>query len=156
MAGARGGQVPRRLGPRPVADGRLTWHAGSFAELLALDAAVVAVDMPFGLPPDGRRREADVAARRLLGVQRASVFLAPPRAALHATSQSDATRLSRALPRTGCAPSTCRRRDRIGPVRTTGLDAVAAAWSGDRWDRAVADVLGGELDATVLPMRIVA
>ncbi len=36
-----------------------------------------------------------------------------------------------------------------------GLDAVAAAWSAERWRRGLADVLGGDRDAAGLPMRIV-
>jgi predicted RNase H-like nuclease len=35
------------------------------------------------------------------------------------------------------------------------LDAVACAWSARRWLRGEAEVLGGEVDATGLPMRIV-
>ena len=213
--GCPGGWVAAR-----VADRRVTWHAGSFGDLLALDVAVVGVDMPVGLPPDGRRRAADVEARRRLGPQRASVFFAPPRAALHADCQSDATRLSRAaggagvslqtfhllgkvaevdallqqdaslvrrvvevhpevslrrlggrpLPSKRTSPGREARRallrtwlpdldlpaSRPGRARPDDcLDAVAVAWSADRWHRGVADVLGGEPDATGLPMRIV-
>jgi predicted RNase H-like nuclease len=213
--GCPGGWVAAR-----VAGGRVTWHAGSFSELLALDATVVGVDMPIGLPPDGRRRAADLAARQLLGVQRASVFFTPPRGALHAASQSDATRLSRAAGAAGVSiqafhllgkvaevdallqqdvdlvrrvvevhPEVSLRRlggRPLPPKRTADgrerrlallrtwlpglalptprpgrarpddcLDAVAVAWSADRWHRGVADVLGGEPDATGLPMCIV-
>jgi predicted RNase H-like nuclease len=35
------------------------------------------------------------------------------------------------------------------------LDALAAAWSARRWAAGVADVLGGDVDAAGLPMRIV-
>ena len=35
------------------------------------------------------------------------------------------------------------------------LDALACAWTAERWRRGEAEVLGGELDATGLPMRIV-
>ena len=35
------------------------------------------------------------------------------------------------------------------------LDALAAAWSAHRWQQGRAEVLGGELDATGQPMRIV-
>jgi predicted RNase H-like nuclease len=35
------------------------------------------------------------------------------------------------------------------------LDALAAAWSADRWARGEAEILGGDLDSAGLPMRIV-
>jgi predicted RNase H-like nuclease len=47
--------------------------------LLATDAAVVGIDMPLGLLETGWR-EADRAARGLLGARRSSVFAIPPRA----------------------------------------------------------------------------
>ena len=84
-----------------VEDGRVSWHVGDFATLLRLDAAAVGVDIPVGLPPDARRRAADVEAREVLGVQRSSVFFAPPRVVLEAVDQPDATRLSRAAGSTG-------------------------------------------------------
>jgi predicted RNase H-like nuclease len=59
----------------------------------ALDA--VAVDMPIGLPgAPGERRACDVAARRLLGPRRSTVFPAPPRCFLGATAFADVRRLS--------------------------------------------------------------
>jgi predicted RNase H-like nuclease len=74
----------------------LSWHGGSFAGLLSLDADVVAVDIPIGLPADARRRLADLEARLELGGQRSSVFFAPPRVVLEAATQPEATALSRA------------------------------------------------------------
>src|SRR5262249_5153727 len=55
----------------------------SFREVLAatVECAAIAVDMPIGLP-DATPRAADVAARRLLGPRRSSVFPAPVRATL--------------------------------------------------------------------------
>ncbi len=79
----------------------LTWHTGSFRDLLALEADVVAVDIPIGLPAGAERRAADVEARAALGRQRSSVFFAPPRVVLEAVDQPDATRLSRAAGSTG-------------------------------------------------------
>jgi predicted RNase H-like nuclease len=57
--------------------------ASTFAQArdLAVGAAVVAVDMPIGLPVTGVRA-ADVEARAAVGPRRSSVFPAPPRAAL--------------------------------------------------------------------------
>ena len=53
---------------------------------------VVAVDVPIGLLGRGAR-DCDVEARRLLGVRRSSVFPAPIRPILTATSQTDASRI---------------------------------------------------------------
>ena len=84
-----------------VEDGHVSWHVGDFAALMLVDAAVVGVDIPIGLPPDARRRAADVEARAALGRQRSSVFFAPPRVVLEAADQAHATRLSRAIGSTG-------------------------------------------------------
>lgn len=43
----------------------------------------------------------------------------------------------------------------LGPALDDVLDAVACAWSAQRWADGVADVLGGELDGLGKPMRIV-
>jgi predicted RNase H-like nuclease len=59
------------------------------------DISYVAVDMPIGLP-DGPRA-CDRAARTNLGPRRASVFSAPPRAALGATTYHEALHRSRAV-----------------------------------------------------------
>lgn len=89
--GCPGGWVAAR-----VEDGALTWHVGDAASLLALDAHVVGIDIPIGLPAGADRRAADVAARQALGPARSSVFFAPPRVVLAATSQPEASRLARA------------------------------------------------------------
>ena len=44
----------------------MRWHVGAFADLLALPAEFVAVDIPIGLPAAGRCRTADIAARAAL------------------------------------------------------------------------------------------
>jgi predicted RNase H-like nuclease len=80
---------------------QVSWHAAAFVDLLGLPAAVVAVDIPIGLPTGAARRAADVEARAVLGRQRSSVFFAPARAVLEAVDQPDATRLSRAAGSTG-------------------------------------------------------
>jgi predicted RNase H-like nuclease len=214
--GCPGGWVAAR-----VEDDELTWHCGSFVDLLRLEAAVVGVDIPVGLPTGAERRAADVQAREALGPQRSSVFFTPPRTVLEAASQPEATALSRAAGSTGVSiqlfhvlakvaevddvlqrdadaarrvvevhPEVSLRRlgevdvlpskrtpagraARISvlrrwlpglalPDRLPGrakaddcLDAVAVAWSADRWARGQADVLGGDRDGTGLPMRIV-
>lgn len=53
----------------------------SFSEVLALDAAIIAVDMPIGFPQgSGRAAERDVRSR--LGARQSSVFSVPSRAAV--------------------------------------------------------------------------
>ena len=70
-----------------VEDDEVSWHTGAFADLLALPATAVAVDIPIGLPPGAERRLADVEARAAIGSQRSSVFFAPPRVVLEAVDQ---------------------------------------------------------------------
>ena len=55
-------------------------------------AGVVALDIPIGLPEKGSR-ECDLAARKLLGPRRSSVFPAPIRPALLAVTHGDASRI---------------------------------------------------------------
>jgi predicted RNase H-like nuclease len=67
----------------------------SFAEVLALGAAAVAVDMPIGLT-DAGPRSCDIEVRRRLGVRRASVFPAPIRPVLGASTYDEALAIGRA------------------------------------------------------------
>lgn len=53
----------------------------SFAEVLAMDAAVIAVDMPIGFPR-GSGRAAEREVRQRLGERQSSVFSVPSRAAV--------------------------------------------------------------------------
>lgn len=205
-----------------VSAGAVDWWSGSFADMLALRADVLAVDIPIGLPVGPERRRADVEARELLGPQRSSVFFTPPRVVLEAGSQPEATRLSRAAGSVGVSIQTFHILSKVaevddavragrGPVievhpevsfrrlaETVGapvafaskrtargreqrldvlrrwlpelvvpsprpgraaaddcLDAAVTAWSGQRWLEGQADVLGDEVDAVGLPMRII-
>jgi predicted RNase H-like nuclease len=65
------------------------------ARLAAGELAHVAVDMPIGLPERGPR-PCDLAARKLLGPRRSSVFPAPVRAVLGASTYPEALARSRA------------------------------------------------------------
>lgn len=58
--------------------------------------AAAAVDIPIGLPETGPR-DCDRLARRMLGPRRSSVFPAPARAVLQATSYAQACALSREI-----------------------------------------------------------
>ncbi len=69
--------------------------------------ALVGIDIPIGLPDQGRRR-CDVEARRLVGARRSSVFPAPPRAALAATTYPEALTLARAATGIGLSQQTFR------------------------------------------------
>jgi predicted RNase H-like nuclease len=77
------------------AGGAVRWHFWTIAETPDLldAAAVVAVDMPIGLPHHGRRA-CDLAARERLGRARSSVFPVPSRAVLEVEAYGDAVRLA--------------------------------------------------------------
>jgi predicted RNase H-like nuclease len=63
--------------------------------VLALDAAIVAVDMPIGIPErSGRAVEGEV--RRLLGQRQSSVFSVPSRAAVACADYREACRANQA------------------------------------------------------------
>jgi predicted RNase H-like nuclease len=183
----------------------------SITQALAVDADVVAVDMPIGLPRRGRR-ECDLLAKRVLGRAHPRVFLAPPRDVLAATSYGDAGARHRAhADGHGLSVQTWNIVDKIRevdaaaddprlvevhpelsfarlagavlaskhgpegrPVRLRalarrwpalrdvppgldGVDALAAAWSGERWLRGEAETLPGvpPRDDLGRPMRLV-
>jgi predicted RNase H-like nuclease/predicted enzyme related to lactoylglutathione lyase len=65
-----------------------------FAEALLVDATVVAVDVPIGIPEEGER-PADEAARRFVGPRAASVFATPTRQVLEAGTYDEARRVAR-------------------------------------------------------------
>jgi predicted RNase H-like nuclease len=89
-----------------VTGSTIDWYAGQLADLVALPAAVVAIDIPLALPVDGRRRACEVAARERLGPQRSSVFFAPPSAVLAARDHAEASALSRAAGSVGVSIQT--------------------------------------------------
>jgi predicted RNase H-like nuclease len=69
-----------------------------FQEVLAERAAVVAVDMPIGLPEQTGigGRAAENCVRPLLGARQSSVFSVPSRAAIYASDYGEACRLAQA------------------------------------------------------------
>lgn len=97
LDGCRGGWIAIGLsGEGRLAFAGVVETAGQFVETLP-GGAVVAIDMPIGLPAAGTR-PADVEARRLLPPGRkSSVFPCPPRPLLAARSYPEAQRMSRAL-----------------------------------------------------------
>ena len=72
----------------------------TIGELVTAAGAVegIAIDIPIGLPDDGRRRAADEQARTLIGRRASSVFYAPARSALlletFAAANAESVRLS--------------------------------------------------------------
>jgi predicted RNase H-like nuclease len=87
--GCRGGWLAAGLNDADHVDWQ--WTA-DFAELLRQPADVVAVDIPIGLPDDGIRA-CDVQARRALGRRGVTVFPAPVRRVLGATTYTEARAL---------------------------------------------------------------
>jgi predicted RNase H-like nuclease len=65
----------------------------SFAEALLVEAEVVGVDIPIGIP-ESAPRPADLAARRFVGAWASSVFPTPVRAVLEAPTYGDARRVA--------------------------------------------------------------
>jgi len=65
----------------------------TIGEVLAAVDGVIAIDIPIGLPTAGPRA-CDREARRLVGPRRSSVFPAPPRPSLSASTFADTTGLS--------------------------------------------------------------
>ncbi len=120
------------VGALVVAEEVRGWYAGSFAEMLAVTAdlvpvELVAVDCPIGLPTGGERRAADLQARDRLGPARSSVFFTPPRVTLDAATQSHATALSRSVGGKGVSIQTFWIMSRIAEVDEALCDPGAAS-----------------------------
>jgi predicted RNase H-like nuclease/catechol 2,3-dioxygenase-like lactoylglutathione lyase family enzyme len=92
---AKGGWAVVVLEGNRVVD---AFRCDTFADALLVDAAVIAVDIPIGMPESGAR-PADTAARRFVGARASSVFPTPQREVLEAETYADARRI--ALERTG-------------------------------------------------------
>jgi predicted RNase H-like nuclease len=94
--GCPGGWVAILLRGRAAAGAG--FFAAGFADLLATipTGALVAVDIPIGLPERGWRK-ADAAARQFLRGQASSVFSTPPRPVVEAPNYQEANRRCREL-----------------------------------------------------------
>jgi predicted RNase H-like nuclease len=90
---ARGGWIAVVLADGRFADAILERRFPVVLERFG-DAEVIDVDIPIGLPEPGMRRRADVEARKVLGGRRSSVFFTPSRAALQASTYSEARRIA--------------------------------------------------------------
>lgn len=81
---------------RPVGDEVRVTVVPHFSNIASMQPAIIAVDMPIGLPERGSYggREAENAVRPLLGARQSSVFSVPSRAAVYATDYGDARRIA--------------------------------------------------------------
>jgi predicted RNase H-like nuclease/predicted enzyme related to lactoylglutathione lyase len=84
----------------------------TFADALLVDADVVGVDIPIGIPETGTR-EADLAARRFVGPRAPSVFSMPIRPVLEAKTYADARLVATELTGKSVSAQAYRLRDRI-------------------------------------------
>ncbi|WP_239648742.1 DUF429 domain-containing protein [Nocardiopsis chromatogenes] len=102
MDGCAGGWIAVHLRGGAFAEAR--FHPG-LAELIeGADGAVIAIDVPLGLPKDGGLwRECDLRAREMLGPRRGSVFPVPSRRVLGCASRAEAGRVQRRLAGKGVA-----------------------------------------------------
>lgn len=91
----KGGWIAVCLVPQSAARGLFVPTLEELASSVP-EAKAFAVDIPIGLPTEGRR-SADVAARKFVGARRNSVFFAPVRTALQAPTHAEATEASRQL-----------------------------------------------------------
>jgi predicted RNase H-like nuclease/predicted enzyme related to lactoylglutathione lyase len=69
------------------------YRVDSIAEALLVDAQVVGIDIPIGIP-DAGVRPCDAAARRFIGPRAASVFTTPLRSVLEAATYEEARRIA--------------------------------------------------------------
>ncbi len=94
--GCRGGWVAMLKDTKGRTASSLTL-CPTFRDVLALDAAIIAIDMPIGLPDflDSQGRHADLQARAVLGPRKSSLFPPPARAALMATDYVQACEINR-------------------------------------------------------------
>ena len=111
LDGWRGGWVGVVLESGRFRSAEVYPHA---AEVVAAHpaAAVMAADMPIGLPATGRRR-ADGLARAMLGERRSSVFFAPPRDVVETESYEAANALAKAKHGFGISKQSYMLRDKI-------------------------------------------
>lgn len=91
------------------------------------DAEVVAIDIPIGLPNEGRRA-ADIEAKKVLGPRSNSVFFTPVRAALEARDHLTGTRLSLKLTGRGISQQAFALRSKIFEVERWLPKAPCPVW----------------------------
>lgn len=93
----------------------------TFADALLVDAEVIGVDLPIGIPDDGPR-PADTAARRFVGPRAASVFATPLRPILEAENYEQARLVATELTGKSVSAQTYALRRRILELDDYALD----------------------------------
>lgn len=115
-----------------ILDGDATPRVGHIEELDDLDRLVdgvdgVAIDMPIGIPSSGQRA-ADAEARRFVGARASSVFSAPVRDALHASTFAEANQINRGLAGVGLTQQAYALRTKILAVETWVASSDLDVW----------------------------
>jgi predicted RNase H-like nuclease len=72
------------------------WMVEKIADVVAMNFAVIGIDMPIGLP-NGELRECESEARRFIAPRGSTIFTTPPRACLDATDYRHACEIARAI-----------------------------------------------------------
>jgi predicted RNase H-like nuclease len=91
------------------------------------EAAGIAIDIPLTLPTRGRR-EADVLAKRRMGIRHPVVFFTPPLAALEASDHASASQINRELTGHGLSQQAYALRTKILDAREWLPRAHAPVW----------------------------
>jgi predicted RNase H-like nuclease len=106
---ARGAWAVVVLEDKRVVD---AFRCDDFADVLLVDAGVIAVDIPIGIPESGAR-DADVEARRFVGPRSSSVFTTPIRSALDAVTYAEAREVATRVTGTSLSAQSYALRGRI-------------------------------------------
>jgi predicted RNase H-like nuclease len=123
--GCRGSWLAVRMTGTADSARCLGWSLGRFAAALDSADQVVAVDIPVGLAPSGRRA-CDLAGRAALGSAAARLFLTPPPAALAAADLGAANALLSGLGEPGMSAQMFGLRHAIAEVAAHTEDARVA------------------------------
>jgi predicted RNase H-like nuclease len=116
-----------------------------FAEALLVDAVMVGVDIPIGIP-DSSPRPADIEGRRFVGARASSVFPTPVRAVLEAPTYADARQIAVELTGKSVSSQSYALRHRI-------LEVDEHAWHDERVIEVHPEVSFSELAHRPLPSK---
>lgn len=109
-----------------VSEGVVVNELDELADVFS-DAAAIAIDIPLGIP-ERDPRAADLAAKESLGPRQNSVFLTPIRAALDATSYSQANEISRKVTGKGMSRQSYALAPKILEAERWSGNAPAPVW----------------------------
>jgi predicted RNase H-like nuclease len=110
----KGGWVALALRENRVPSAHFVSNIACLTEFFP-DARVIAIDIPIGLPERGHR-QADKAAKAVLGQRQTSVFMTPVRAALEASTHSAATAIATEMTGVGISQQAYALRSKIFEV----------------------------------------